>query len=350
MTPVAPGPATRAWLPDALKALAALCIVWHHALLYGPLAEAAETLNPDLAGLLQQYGRYAVQVFLVIGGYLALQGLQRRRAPLGELLLQRHLRLALPFLAALALTLLAHALTAGWLPALLPEDLSAGNLLAHALLLHGVLGSESLSLGAWYVAIDFQLYALLALATLALPSRWLPTALLAGLLASAWGFNRFSGGDDWAPYFFAAYGLGALAALRPRWLPLAAAGVLLALCLDFRGRLLLALGVALLLARPWPPLSAAAALALRWLADRAYALFLLHYAVLLLGNALFLMLGAGREQGGLAWLLLFGCWLAALGLADVFHRQLERRLSAWRPAPRLLLLLPLLGGLLLAAR
>jgi peptidoglycan/LPS O-acetylase OafA/YrhL len=322
---------------DVLKALAAQLIVWHHALLYGPLATAAEAATPQLAAWLQRYGRFAVQAFLVAGGFLALRGLLSKPVPLSQLLLRRHARIALPFAAAVLLTLGAHSLTADLLPELLPQAVEAGNLLAHLLLLHGVLGQESLTVGAWYVAIDFQLYALLALLVL-LARRGLPlTVLLSALvLASAWGFNRFSSGDSWAPYFFAAYGLGALAALpggRHRTgLLLVATAVALALLVDFRGRLLLALILALGLNglakyRLPQPLAAASA----WFSDRSYALFLSHFAVLLLGNALFRLAGGEVDDGQAAWLMLVGCWLTAQAAAHVFLLRIERPLARWDP-------------------
>jgi len=355
MNPVPGAAALRCGPVDGLKLIAAQLIVWHHALLYGPLAAAAEAQAPALAGWLQRYGRFAVQAFLVAGGFLALRGLLRSRAPASELLLRRHLRLALPFVAALLLTLLAHALTARQLPELLPEDAGGLNLLAHAMLLQGVLGMESLITGAWYVAIDFQLYALL-LAALLLARRGLPLTLLltVAVLASAWLFNRYPAGDDWAPYFFAAYGLGALAALpgaRHRsGLWLVAAGVAASLLLEFRGRLLLALLLALALqALADRPLPARLRDAASGLADRSFALFLTHFAVLLLGNAAFQWLG------GPPWVWLLGCWLVAQGAADAFHRWVERPLArwdalatlgAWRRQPvRAWRLLPLTGAL-----
>lgn len=63
---------------DVLKALAAQVIVLHHLVSYGPIARAAHALLPQLAGALQQYGRMAVQVFLVVAGYLSARGLSPR--------------------------------------------------------------------------------------------------------------------------------------------------------------------------------------------------------------------------------------------------------------------------------
>ncbi|MBB5206224.1 peptidoglycan/LPS O-acetylase OafA/YrhL [Inhella inkyongensis] len=322
-------PAPRFVAIDALKALAAQVILLHHALIYGPLAAALD--GGMLIDALQDYGRYAVQIFLVLGGYLAAQGLERarsRRTPLLNQLLRRHLRLALPFMVAVALTLLLHALTAPWIPELLPQAIEAEQLLAHALLLHGVLDQEALTVGAWYVAIDFQLFALLALLSRQrLAGGW----LLALTLASAYAFNRWSAGDNWAPYFFAAYGLGVwvqrLQALPRRWVGLGLLSLALigALALDFRGRLALALLTAwALVAAQWrsQPLAWPDRLQ-AWIQRRgqaSYALFLVHFPVLLAANALFVLGGGGTL---LAFTLLLGAWCASQWAAAHFLRQVE---------------------------
>ena len=71
---------------------------------------------------------------------------------------------------------------------------------------------DALSAGVWYVAIDFQLFALMTLLLwLGRRPRW-PQALLLGLmLASLFFFNRDEDWDNWALYFFGAYGMGAAA-------------------------------------------------------------------------------------------------------------------------------------------
>ena len=63
---------------DALKALAAQVIVLHHLVSYGPIARAAHTALPLLSHAMHQYGRMAVQIFLVVGGYLSARGLSPR--------------------------------------------------------------------------------------------------------------------------------------------------------------------------------------------------------------------------------------------------------------------------------
>ena len=94
-------------LVDALKAVASQLIVLHHLSAYGPLAAAAHEALPGTMGWLYEYARMAVQVFLVVAGFLAARGLAADgRATFGNplpLIWRRYLRLALPYFAALAL-------------------------------------------------------------------------------------------------------------------------------------------------------------------------------------------------------------------------------------------------------
>ncbi len=327
---------------DALKLLASQLIVLHHFATYGPLADALDRAAPTLSDWFYDYARMAVQVFLVLGGYLAVRSL----APAGEFrgttpwraILQRYQRLILPLLAALLLAVVSAALARQWLSDdFIPDAPAWGQTLAHAGLLHGVLGVDSLSAGVWYVAIDFQLFALMAVLL------WLgrrphgAQALLLGLmLASLFFFNRDEDWDNWALYFFGAYGLGAAAfwagnARRPGWLLGLLTGVgLLALAFDFRERIALALAVALLLgwlqwrhkttvSRLHVPASLSHAVTL--LGKTSYALFLVHFSVLMLGNALFERMELG--DGWLTWLFLLGCWASCMGLAAGFERWVE---------------------------
>lgn len=349
-TPVARPPVTRLLHVDGLKAAAAQLIVLHHLSAYGPVAEAVEELLPALMAWAYQYGRMAVQVFLVLGGFLTARALSSQGQLLEggwfSLLARRYQRLALPFMGAVLLTLACSALVARWLPELVPAQVGWGQLLAHAGLVHGVLGYEALTVGAWYVAIDLQLFALLAgvLAFsrgLALPRawrRWIGPGLVAVLTAaSLLVFNRDSALDNWGLYFFGAYGLGALVhwlGLLPQrrlGLMLLAALGLAALLLDFRERIALALATALVLA--WQQRRYEAGLPLllapprlqpllAHLGTHSYALFLVHFPICLLINALF-----ERHDLGDGWPGLMAM-LAAWGLSNLaavsFYRWIEQ--------------------------
>ncbi len=332
---------------DAAKVLASHLIVLHHFTVYGPLADALHGAAPQLMKFFFEYARMAVQVFLVIGGYFAAGSM----APHGHLqlshlirrIVRRYLRLVLPFSVAMVLVLACSAVARSGLPSeFIPAAPGLLQLLAHAGLLHGVLGVEPLSIGIWYVAIDFQLYVLMAF-LLWLGRRqaqWL-VALVA--LASLLVFNLHADGDNWAPYFFGAYGMGALAwwaghsrQAGLRLAALAGAGAL-ALLWDFRVRILLALLVALWLGfARWRMARDGAAhtlpegisRAIRVLGRCSYALFLTHFCVILLANVAWEQLQ--WTFSGSAGLVALAAWSACVVLALAFERYVERPLSGLR--------------------
>jgi peptidoglycan/LPS O-acetylase OafA/YrhL len=111
--------------------------------------------------------------------------------------------------------------------------------------------------------------------------------------------------------------------------------VIAALAADFRWRLAVALGAALVLAAPG--LSGAArtrpARLIGYLSRISYALFLVHFPLILLTSALLESNGWRSTSAGL-WGALFA-WVASLAAADVLHRwvevpaaKLHRRLAA----------------------
>ena len=71
----------RSLLIDALRALASILIVLHHLAFYGPMADHVRPVWPRLWQWMANDARMAVQVFLVLGGYLAARSL----APAGRL-------------------------------------------------------------------------------------------------------------------------------------------------------------------------------------------------------------------------------------------------------------------------
>jgi len=147
---------------DALKALAAQLIVLHHLAFYGPMSDHAHALAPDLISWFSQDARYAVQVFLVLGGFLAVQSLApaghlRVTEPLG-VLWKRCCKLAGPYLVALLVALLGAAIgRALMVHDSLPGPPTLSQVLAHVFLLQSILGHEGLSAGVWYIAIDWRL-------------------------------------------------------------------------------------------------------------------------------------------------------------------------------------------------
>ena len=327
--------AQRSLLIDGLKVLASQLIVLHHIVWYAPMAERVVPAWPAVANFLADEARYAVQIFLVVGGFLAAQGLTRRVDSLPCALLARYLRLAPMLAVALCAVLLASALLPpGRWPDWVTPWPTAGAFVAHLLLLQDVLGIPSLSAGVWYVAIDFQLYALLAIGATLLHRRaerpvWrtpLPWAVAALTLAALWGFNRDAALDAWAPYFFGAYGLGALAAWAGRSRTLA--GLFGLVCLaqlvdiwtEPRPRVLLACLTAIALATlaSRPSARGRASRALAYWSDASYGVFLIHYAVIVATTALWLRFGPGGTAAALS--LLAATWAASLAAGAGLQR------------------------------
>ena len=328
---------------DAFKILASQLIVVHHFSAYGPLSDALYAFAPKLATLSIDYFRMAVQIFLVLGGFLAAKHFERH-APqnavdLARQAARRYLRLAPSFVVALLLVATCGLLAGLWLQHdFIPAAPGAWQVLSHVLLLQGVLGVESLSLGVWYVAIDFQLFVMLALLMWLGRSRaaWLVALFM---LVSLLVWNRDGRLDNWALYFFGAYGLGCMAywvgSAKRHFnllLVIAAAGAA-ALLVDFRGRILLALCVALLLGlQQWRrskvahvPANGLWARGLVYFGDRSYALFLVHYGVLLLANVVFVL---ATDQSRLAVFTVFaGAWVACMLLASGFMRWVEQPIA-----------------------
>ena len=300
---------------DALKGLGCMLIVWHHLAFYGPMSDVVHPYAPWLTGWLYDYGRMAVQVFLVLAGFfaaasLAPQGVAAFTHP-GQLIFRRYRRLVLPALVAGASSVLVAALVRPWFDhSSVPAAPTWLQVIAHVFLLQDLLGQAALSAGIWYVAIDLHLFAVCVLlfsVAHRLKQRWpgLPDQLGAWLvsflaLLSLFFFNRQPDLDTTALYFFASYALGMLAfwiatrvseSMRMRWLLCVAALSALALVLDFRGRLALAMAVALLLVWFQSRLQSGRphdGLRLRWLEQiglMSYSIFLIHFPVVLLVNA-----------------------------------------------------------------
>ncbi|MBN8557607.1 MAG: acyltransferase family protein, partial [Burkholderiales bacterium] len=104
------------WI-DWGKAIASQLIVWHHLAHYGPLAPRVAAAWPDLMDWLDGRALYAVQVFLVMGGYLAARSLwphpgtpRVAAADWPARVARRWQRLMPTYLAALGLAVLFAAL------------------------------------------------------------------------------------------------------------------------------------------------------------------------------------------------------------------------------------------------
>jgi peptidoglycan/LPS O-acetylase OafA/YrhL len=112
----------RSFTVDIFKVIAAQLIVWHHLCAYGPMAKAMRTAWPVLIEGIYDHARIAVQVFLVVSGFLAAQSVGGRTLshPLTSIF-KRYVRLVPIYLLVLMLISLVVALArpvidGDWLP------------------------------------------------------------------------------------------------------------------------------------------------------------------------------------------------------------------------------------------
>lgn len=362
---------SRSALIDCTKGLACAAIVWHHLAFYGPMSDVAHPVMPNLLDWLYEYARMAVQIFLVIGGFLAAaslapQGLARFDSPWSKIG-KRFVRLVVPYAVALVVTIVISAAIRPWFD---HESVSADpdlwQLFAHALLLQNIVGEESLSAGVWYVSIDFQLFAgtvlLLGAArwlkqvvagrwSVQAVQRWWPWAVtgmqmlvVLGTAASLFSFNLDSDLDIWAIYFMGAYGLGMMAywavAAEKRstawsWAMLIAALVIGALVFEWRDRIFLAGATALLLivcmrtegVARWKGFAP-----LRRLGEISYSVFLIHFSICLLVNAVVNHFWHGSVTAAVVGIPF--AFVLSLTAGYALYQLVERHVSSWSQALR----------------
>ena len=348
------------WLIDGLKVFAAQIIVLHHCVSYGQLALATSLQLPSLGSILFDYGRYAVQVFLVMAGYLAAQSAEKAFAIshahskvsgsrlVAQLAIRRYLRLVGPYIVALLITMVCAALARQWsADEYIGQPETIAQFLAHLFLLQGLLGYDSISAGVWYVAIDWQLFTALAVIYAVIQRQMVRIGVVSILIvASLLYFNRHASFENSFIYFIGSYGLGVLAywaaglnaiKARAKKALLAIAIILLFSALHSVWlRNYLALGIAFLLLyagnRPYPhphPQSWLAS-AMQWASARAYCAFLIHFAFILLANTVLLALHVTSPAIGLSLIVLVSAlsWIAA----NYLYRWVELPIGRWRPA------------------
>ena len=377
MTINAQRPSGRSFLIDAIKAAGCLLIVLHHLAFYGPMSDVVAEAWPGVVNWLYDHGRLAVQFFLVCAGFLTAGSLARYESlALSEALKlawQRYLRLAIPLLAALSFTVLVSEwVRPGFEHASLSAPPDWWQALAHVALMQHLLDLEALSAGIWYVAIDFQLYAM-ALACLVVLKSW-PRAQnanpsvqsahmteqgdtrrwglwLALVCASLWWWNLDADLDDLGVYFWGSYGLGLLAWEVRRCAALGGSaaqarywrmGLLLLLVggvawwLEPRARIAVAWGVAALLVAVPESWFGGEALgcsrwraSVQWLSGVSYSVFLIHFGVSLGVNA-----AITAHWPNAVWVNALGMLLAlllSLLLGGWLHRLVEQQSpTVWR--------------------
>jgi peptidoglycan/LPS O-acetylase OafA/YrhL len=299
---------------DLFKAVGCVLIVLHHLALYSPMSDVVAVGLPRLEDFLFEHGLLAVQLFLVVGGYLNakswVRALSHAEFKVLPRLFARYQRLVIPLLAALTFTVLVTAVVRPYFDhSSLSSPPTWMQVAAHVLLLQDIVHTEAFSAGVWYVAIDFQLFAM-ALAFAAVAHFWQSQSGTGSVIRKAlgfwmlltlcsmfdWNLNPLS--EIWGTYFFFAYGLGlCIGCWRESGIGISyrTLGILMillggvAMLLHPRIRLAVALLIASLLclyeSTGCRPISI---LKQKWIgavANASYPIFLIHFGVCLLVSA-----------------------------------------------------------------
>lgn len=335
---------------DVIKALASQLIIWHHFISYGPMAK---TLHPHATRLfdwLYNDGRLAVQAFLVLGGFLAARSLAPQpnqlsfdlsESAIARLAWRRYLRLVRPYLVALVLAVVLSAFARFLMSD--PDTPAAPSLkqvLFHALLIHDIAGVDALTTGAWYVAMDFQLYCmLLALlwaaqrlaSILKVDAQTTGLCFLVGLatLSLLW-FNRNDSMETWGIFFFGSYGLGVMmqwassGKSKKSWTAFLLVIFLLALALEWRKPLIASMLTAAFLGlglraryQPGHRLNGFVG----WLSRISYSAFLIHYPIVLIVGTIVARLWPGHVP--MAAIGFVAAWLMTWCFATVLYNRVE---------------------------
>ena len=295
-----------------------------------------------------EYGRYAVQIFLVMAGYLAAQSLTRyanvqfSANGLLKVILNRYLRLFAPYTIALILTIACAYIARFWVnDEFVGESETLSQFLAHLFFIQGILGLDSISAGAWYIAIDWQLYSVLAILLISFP-RYQAVIWVMSVLAvsSLLFFNRSGLYEAYFIYFIGAYSLGVLAYLgncfdnqsinRLAKLALLIIGIIISISsfqeIWLRNFLAWFVALALLLwgNKSYPSADSKILGAIAWGSQRSYCAFLIHFALILLANTLYIATGMhAHESGALAITLMLGVVGCSTIAANYLYRWIE---------------------------
>ena len=349
------------WL-DVIKGACCAAIVWHHMAFYGPMSDVAAQVTPGIIGWLSEYARIAVQIFLVMGGFLAAaslapQGVARFDKPV-EKIGKRALRLLAPYSVALLFAVVVAAFVRPWFAHdSVPDEPTWHQLIANALMLQDITDEGALSAGVWYVAIDFQLFAAVTL-LFAATSHWakrlwglaLGQVVVIGLTAlSLWVLNRNSDLDMWFVYFIGAYGMGMLAywgksSSRPwAWTALLLVLGLVSFEVEFRLRIAVALvsaiGLLWLMRVPsdgklgdWLVSHIAPLRWLQSLGQISYSVFLVHFSIVVLCNAIASQLIP--DQPWLNWLGMCVAFALSLLAGRVLYHGVESKVPSLKGVAR----------------
>jgi peptidoglycan/LPS O-acetylase OafA/YrhL len=326
---------------DFLKTIAVQIIIFHHLSNYGIIPLKVHDILPRFIDFIGLHGRYAVQIFLVIGGYLTAKSLPSSLEKFGLLksIVNRYLRLVPAYMVAIIFTVICAAVARSvHYEEYIGEQETIFQIFAHFVFLQHILGFESISLGVWYVAIDWQLYIFIACLLYGFKSFkrmfvLLPIAITASLLF----FSQHPFYEDYFIYFIGAYGLGIVSYLaedsthpetrQPARIILIFFTVLIFSDTFFELQIknIIEIFLAILLSlfgkKKYSSFNNPIFKLCVWFSQRSYCAFLIHFSLLLLGNSLYYHYQFQSSE--IALLLMLFIWLFSWIFAHILYLAVE---------------------------
>jgi peptidoglycan/LPS O-acetylase OafA/YrhL len=180
-----PDPKQRISVINALRAFAALAVAWGHF-----VAGQGKWL-----GLTGKYGYLGVDIFFVISGFVIPWSLHRTRYGFRDyprFLLKRNVRLYPPYLASIAISILATNFIIEPLFKIPHMTVTGRDLLLHFTYLNDIFKVKWVNVVYWTLAIEFQWYLLVGLVMplLASRNRWARFLTPTAMLISYWAIPR----------------------------------------------------------------------------------------------------------------------------------------------------------------
>lgn len=172
-------PQQRIGIINALRAFAALAVAWGHF-----VAGQGKYL-----GLSGKYGYLGVDIFFVISGFVIPWSLYRSRYVLRDyprFLLKRNVRLYPPYLASIAITILATNFILVPLFHIPRMTFTGGDILLHFAYLNDLAHVKWINVVYWTLAIEFQWYLLIGLVLPMLVSarKWMRFVAISAMMAA----------------------------------------------------------------------------------------------------------------------------------------------------------------------
>jgi peptidoglycan/LPS O-acetylase OafA/YrhL len=344
-------------LIDAIRGVAAVAIAAYHIHRYGPLPEVADQLLSPAVQWVVDHGWIGVQFFFVIAGFVTAYTLRTERVSptlIGTFALRRVLRLGIPYWVVVGLVAsLNWVAVHTWHDDSLAGEVTPARFLAQLVFVQNIVGFDSLSAGMWFVPVDLQ-FGLLFVVLLGCAqglsggrgqdgfrAAWaLLVVMIPPALAALFVFNLDSNWETWICYFFHMPALGAMAwwALEGRiprsafWLYAAALVIGLAVRWRLEVAIALVAGLTLYLAGRIGRLDCLRFRSLQYLGRISYSLFLIHYPVSWLVEAIGYRWTGTNPVAAVLWLMaaLGASLVAAQGLYVLVEMPANRLARRWK--------------------